>query len=770
MTRRWGAVALTLSVCLAGPAAAATHEGSRIVAVEVRGASAVANETVLAKVQTKPGAPYSEAAVSEDIRRLFALGYFTDVRADVEELPEGLKLVFVVLEKPSIAAVEFKGNRRIPKQKITELFGVRAGELYDPRKVKEGVDQVEAEYGRKGFSEAKIATDARQDAAANDVTIFVLIDEGPRMRITRILVEGNQAFSDHRIRKILKTKRRKWLFAQAYDAQILREDLDRIRAFYRKNGYQDVAAESSVSRDPNGKGLTMLFTVQEGMQHRVGQVAVDGNVLFPEREIRQIIRLKPGAVYSPDALQEDLRGIKEYYGDRGYIHAQVTPDPQLDPETKRVRLTYHITEEELAYVNRIDIRGNLMTRDEVIRRDLRIYPGERFDGAKIRKSVDRLYNLGFFEEVTVDTQPTGEADAEDLIVQVKETKTGSFSFGGGFSSVDKLVGLVELEQRNFDWRNWPQFTGAGQDLRLRIEAGTVRRYFDVSFTEPWWFGHPVSFGIDAYNRTRLRSQNLGLAFQEERRGAGFRLGKELADVASVGTDYQLFRTVVSDVVDDASADLKAEQGRTLLSVAGLSLAYDRRNNRLDPTDGAYVFATGNVAGGPFGGDRDFYRLQSGGSYYWPHGEDDTYVLEARMRAGVVQAYGDSDEVPIFERFFGGGSTTIRGFEERKVGPRDPVSSDPIGGEAIFAGTLEEVVTLARDDRSRPILRGAAFYDIGNVWRRAGQFADDFKAGTGVGVRVQTPIGPVRLDLGFPISDVAGEKRKPRLHFNISRTY
>ncbi|MDP3768376.1 MAG: outer membrane protein assembly factor BamA, partial [Dehalococcoidia bacterium] len=558
--------------------------------------------------------------------------------------------------------------------------------------------------------------------------------------------------------------------AGVYSEQVLEEDLERVRVFYRKHGYQDVEVNGDVYRDASGRGLYVHLKVSEGLQHRVGQVAVEGTLLFPEREIRQVVTLKPGAVYSQDALQEDLRAIKEYYGDRGYIHAQVTPDPQLDPQTKRVRLMYHVTEKELVYVNRIDIRGNLTTKDEVVRRDLRIHPGERYDGAKIRKSVDRLYNLGYFEEVTVDTQPSGGEDSEDLIVQVKETKTGSFSFGGGFSSVDKLVGLIELEQRNFDWRNWPRFTGAGQDLRFRVEAGTVRRYFDVSFTEPWWFGRPLSFGIDAYNRTRLRSRDIGLAFEEERRGAGLRLGKELADIATVGVDYQLFRTEISDVVDEASTDLKAEQGRSTISVVGLNLAYDRRNNRFDPSSGAYAFLTTDVAGGPFAGDRDFYRVQSGASYYMPHGEENPLVLEARLRAGMVKPYGDSAEVPIFERFFGGGSTTIRGFEERKVGPRDPVSNDPIGGEAIFVATLEEVVTLARDDRSRPILRGAVFYDVGNVWRRTGEFADEFKSGAGVGVRVVTPIGPVRLDLGFPISDIAGEEKKPRLHFNISRTY
>lgn len=768
MTRR--ASILAAAALLLGTAAPLwAAEGDRIAAVDVNGNRTIAQETILARVQTKPGGPYQSAVVSEDIRRLFALGYFTDVRADVEETLDGLKLIFVVSEKPTIEAIRFEGQRFLKQPRLLELFAVKEGALYDPRRIKEGIDLIKAEYARKGFSEAEIIPRAEINDATNTAILHLLVDEGPRMRIARILVEGNQAFSDQRIRKLLKTKRRHWFRSGVYNEQVLEDDLERVRAFYRKNGYQDVAVTEEVLRDPSGRGLYVHLTVNEGMQHRVGRVALDGAILFPEREIRQVIGLKPGSVYSTDTLQEDLRFIKQYYGDRGYINADVTPDPQLDPVAKRVNLTYHITENELVHVNRVDVRGNLRTKDVVIRRELRIYPGETFDGARIRKSVDRLYNLGYFEEVTVDTEPTGQKDTEDLVVQVKEAKTGAFSFGGGFSSVDRLVGLIELEQRNFDWKNWPNFTGAGQDLRFRVEVGTVRRYFDLSFTEPWIFGHPVSFGVDLYNRTRLRSRSLGLGFEEQQRGAGFRLGKEFNDLVHAGVSYQLYRMEISDVVEEASADLRAEQGRNTVSVTGTNLSFDTRNNRFDPTKGFFLFTSGDLAGGMFGGDKDFYRLQAGASHYLPH--FDRYVFESRLRTGFVNEYGDSEEVPIFERFFGGGSGTIRGFEERRVGPRDPASNDPIGGEATVLASAEEVVTLIKDERGRPIIKGTVFIDMGDVWRRVGEYAESLKTGAGFGARVNTPIGPLRLDIGFPISEPQdGESRKPRFHFNISRSF
>ena len=764
-------VALSVLAALLGVAPlrpASAEESSRVVAVDIEGLKAVAKDTSLAKVQTRPGMPYSDTVASEDIRRLYTLGYFTDVRVETQPLAEGLRVVFVVKEKPTIKEIELEGDQKLPKKKVLQLFGVKAGDLYDPRKIKDGIDQIKAEYRRRGYYRAEIATSTTDDPASNTTTVYVVIDSGPRMRIKDILVEGNAAFPDRRITRLLKTKRRHWFGKGIYDEQVLEEDLERVRAFYRQNGYQDVNVDQTVSSDSSGKWLYVQLKISEGVQHRVGSVAITGNALAPEHELKQLLSLKPGAVYWTDGLQTDLRAIKQYYGDRGYIHAEVTPDTHLDQDTKRVDLTYKIEERDLGYINRIDVRGNLRTKDVVVRRELRVNPGEPFNGKKIRRSLERLYNLGFFEEVTVDTEPTKKPNQENLIVQVKEAKTGSFSFGGGFSSVDRVVGLVELEQRNFDLMNFPTFVGAGQDLRLRAEVGTVRRNFDLSFTEPWIFGYPLSFGVDAFSRKRLRSRNLGLGFQEDRRGGGVRFGKEITEKLRGDLSYQLFRTEISDVVEEASADLKAETGVNNVSVAGLTLTWDTRDNRFDPTKGVEAFASTDLAGGILGADKDFYRLQGGVNTYLPHFK--RFVWEARLRGGMVDAYGNSNEVPIFERFFAGGSSTIRGFRERRVGPRDSRSNDPIGGEAMLIGTVEEVMTLYKDERGKPILKGSVFYDVGNVWRRVGDFGSSVEAGTGIGMRVNTPIGPVRVDLGFPLTQITDEKRTPRIHFNISRSF
>ena len=752
------------------PTGNAQEAQQRVFAVDVQGTRIIAKETCLAQLQTRPGMPYLDNVVSEDIRRLYALGYFTDVRVQTEPLREGLTVVFVVKEKPAIGAMEIEGHRRFRTERIRELVGVKQGDLYDPRRLKDGLDKLTAEYRRKGYSQAEVEQAVSVDETANTATVHLVVDEGPRMRITDILIEGNLAFSDRRIRKVMKTKRKRWFSSGVYTPQVLEEDLERVRSFYRQQGYQDVAVEKDVLIAPSGDWLYVHLKVAEGLQHRVGQVAVTGTVLFPEPELKAALTLKPGSVYSTEALQDDLRAVKQYYGDRGYINAQVIPETPLDDATKRVNLTYRIVENELAYVHRIEIRGNLHTKDVVVRRELRIHPGEPFNGKQIRRSIERLYNLGIFEEVNVETQPTRQPNHEDLVVAVKEAKTGSFSFGGGVSSVDRLVGLVEVEQRNFDLTNFPRFVGAGQDLRFRVEIGSVRRFFDLSFTEPWIAGVPLSFGVDLFNRTRLRSRNLGLAFEEEQRGGGIRLGKEFTDTLRLDLGYRLFRIEISDVASEASKDLKAEEGRNNVSEGGVTLTWDTRDSRFDPTRGFTVFSSSDLAGGILGGDKEFYRLQGGASAYAPH-LNDRLVFESRIRAGIVNNYSNTSEVPIFERFFAGGANTIRGFRERRVGPRDRTSNDPIGGEAILIGTLEEVMTIVKDERGNPILKGSVFWDVGNVWRRVGDFGQSFESGTGVGVRVKTPIGPVRLDVGFPITRLGDDKkRRPRLHFNVSRSF
>jgi len=442
--------------------------------------------------------------------------------------------------------------------------------------------------------------------------------------------------------------------------------------------------------------------------------------------------------------------------------ASVEPSTALNPHTRRVDVSYRVTEGAVAYVGRIIVRGNLKTRDLVIRRELRISPSERFDGDKLRRSKERLYNLGFFEEVTLETTATDRPDQRDLVVTVKETKTGEFSFGGGFSSVDKLVGFAEITQRNFDLFNWPTFVGGGQELKFQVQAGTRRRNIEFSFTEPWVFNRPYLFGLDLFNRVRTRGE--GYSFDLVRRGGDLRLGKAMGDYNRVDLMYRLERARVSDVPETASAALRDEVGNNTISAVRLGFTRDKRDNIFIPKTG-YLASTGIETAGSFlGGDRDFWKWTGDGSmYFQPLVENQ--VLEFHLSLGLVNNFSNTKAVPIFERFFAGGADSIRGYRERRVGPRDSVNRDPVGGEATALFSTEYTVPLVE------FLKAATFFDVGNVWDRVGKFGrGGYKSGVGAGARIKTPFGPVKLDYGWPLSKIPGERKTGRLHFSASRSF
>jgi outer membrane protein insertion porin family len=350
-------------------------------------------------------------------------------------------------------------------------------------------------YEKIGMSQVQIDYKVDINKENNKAKVLFLVVEGRRVRIKDIIVEGNHAFRKGQILKLLKTKRA-WLFNQGVlKEEVLKEDMERIKAFYHKQGFTDVTADYEVTTHPKKTYLLYITVkIQEGKKYLVGNVNIQGNKDIPTKDILSKIKeCVPGKVFSQEALKNDSSNIQSLYFDRGYILALVQETTSLNSYTSRVDILYDIVENEIAYVNKVKVRGNIKTRDVVIRRELRIHPGDKFDGEKLRRSKERLQNLGFFEDISYDTEDTEVPTKKDLVVEVKESKTGAFSFGGGYSTVDQLVGFIEIEQKNFDWKNFPYFTGAGQDLRFRASAGSISNGFELSFTEPWLFDYPICF-------------------------------------------------------------------------------------------------------------------------------------------------------------------------------------------------------------------------------------------------------------------------------------
>ncbi|HAJ57782.1 MAG TPA: outer membrane protein assembly factor BamA [Candidatus Omnitrophica bacterium] len=736
-------------------------------AVEVRGNKAISAETIMAKIKTRAGQPYYSQISRDDIKRLYETGFFSDISLELEDVEGGVKVVFKVEERPVIEEVKIEGNKALSRSAIMRKLKTKAGQYLNLALLKEDIAAIKNEYERIGMPHVSVEHSVDTDTATNKVKISIKMGEGERVKIRRIYVDGNLHFNDRRIIGLIKTRAASILGAGFFKEEQFEEDLERVKAFYLKNGYLDIKVEYRMDYDAKGY-LYLRLLIEEGKQYRVGGITIHGNEKFSESEVSGSLKsCVTGNVFTYDALGEDVANIQGFYFGKGYIFVQVREVTSLDTATGKVDISYNIVENEVAYVDRIDVRGNIKTQDKVIRREMRINPGERFDGDKLKRSKERLYNLGFFEEVNYDTEPGTEPNQRNLVVDVKEAKTGSLSFGGGYSSIDQFVGFVEIEQKNFDWRNWKTFTGAGQSLKLRGEMGSVRQNFELSFTEPWIFDHPVSFGFDLYKRTHDKESDVGYGYKEIRTGGDLRLGKEFNEYLRGGLTYRLEEVDISNVSTTATPDLKTEEGKNLISSMQFALTRDTTDNVFNPSRGLVLSGSYEIAGGLFGGDKDFNKFFALAAQYFPIFSKS--VLQLQARAGVAQPFNGHEKVPIYERFYAGGANTIRGYEERTVGPVDALTKDPLGGEALFVANAEITVPLVE------FIKGAVFIDTGNVWSEASDFwkggFGEFKTGIGFGVRVKTPIGPLKLDYGIPLNKQPGkEDREGRFHFSMSHGF
>ncbi len=735
-------------------------------AIDIQGNKSIGVAQILARIKTRVGEEYQDAVVSDDLKRLYNTGHFSDVQIDHEPLDDGYKVIVRLKEKPIVDEITFSKIRYYHTRTLLSKMKTKKDKFLDNKTLKDDINTIGDLYKKKGLTQAKVDVESFIDDTTNKASLHFIIREGFKVKIKRIYVYGNVAYPDKKIIKAMKS-RWAWVFGSGLlKEDVLEQDMTAIQSFYEKNGFLDTKATYQI--EPLYQGLVNVnVTIQEGKRYYVGDVSFLGNAILSDYDIKSHLKnLKEGNSFSHEKMEEDVGNIREAYFDRGYISALVEESTSFNTTTAKVDVKVSIKEGKLAYINKIKIQGNAHTRDIVIRRELRMYPGDQFDGAKLRLSKQRLKDLGYFEDVGYDIEDTTQEDLKDLVVQVKEAKTGSFSFGGGYSTVDKLVGFVEVEQKNFDISNWSSFTGGGQDLRLRAQIGSSQRNFLLSFTEPWLFDHPVSAGFDAYYTENLKDGSTGYSYDQKTIGGDLRLGKSFNDNLSVGSVYRLEHITISNLDSGVSAALAEQAGSSLVSSLGFSVTNDYRDSKLSPTKGWAITNNADLAGGPLGGDKNFYRLQTSGEYFYPIKINDvTTVLEFSGRTGIVQAYPNTTDVPIFERYFTGGQDSIRGYDQRTVGPLDPNTNDAIGGDALLLGSVEYTVPIIE------IIKGAVFFDTGNVWDKVRNYGTGgLKSGTGVGLRVKTPIGPIKLDYGIPLSSEPGQKKNGKFYFSVSRGF
>jgi len=742
-------------------------QDKKVKEIKIINNKSVSSATIRSKLKTSEGIVFSQNALSEDLKRLYDTGFFEDIVIDVEEDEDGYIVSFMVLEKPVIEAIIFEGNKTIKEKKLREEIASREDDMLDRSKLNRDLIAIRKLYESQGFQLANVDYDVHVDEDLNRANLKFRISEKQRIKVKSIEYFGNYTMPDSELKRIVVTKTEFLFFIQPgyFKAEDFDADIERIGVYYRDKGFLDVKVTPELDYSEDGTEMHIAINIEEGKRYLVGDIEILGNDRFDEYDIREELETESGKYFSESMVIEDRTNIQQYYFDRGYMDCDIDIDRSLNPPTGDIDITYRISEGELIYIDKVKIRGNTKTRDIIIRRELRAYPGEAFNGAEIRRSKERLYNLGFFEEVVFDTEPGRGPDKKDLLVTVKEAKTGEFSFGGGYSSVDKLLGFMQINQKNFDIMSIPAFTGGGQNLNVRAELGSIRQNYILSWTDPWIFGYPLLFGFDVFQTEHKATTDIGYYFSEKRRGGDVRFGKEFTEYFRGDAMYKLEEIDISDIPDNAAEAIKEEEGENWLSRAILSLKYDTRDNVFIPTRGFIVGTTVENCGGPFGGSKDFVKYGFGGTTYFNF-FDKKLVLQLSTSLHFADSYGDTDKLPIYERYYAGGASSIRGYKERHVSPRDDDTDNPIGGNVRYLNTAEAQFPLVEK-----MIKGAVFVDAGEVWKDPSDtFTSNLKFGTGVGVRVKTPLGPVKLDYAWPLSDNYDDEKKPRFYFSMSHGF
>ncbi|MFH1904795.1 MAG: outer membrane protein assembly factor BamA [bacterium] len=739
----------------------APKDVKKVTKVSVKGNSRISTSTILSRIETKEGMPFLQEVVSADIERLYELGHFQDITVDASEFLGGLNITFAVQERPAIEKIVISGNKKLKLKKIKRIMSIVMGDTYNEKRLKRNEESIYELYKNDGYY-AAIVSHTVEEKELGKVVVNIKIKEGKKVRIKKIIFDGNSHFSNWKLKRQMITKktRLKWFPKGYYDPDKLKEDIKRLKLYYDKAGYiKAEIEEADITFNEARTKMYIRIPISENNRYFTNKIIVAGNKSFPPQEIINMLDMKKGDAFSEYGVSKDIYNIRMFYGERGYIDAYVNPETQINDKDKTVDAVYNIYEGSINYVRRIIINGNLETKDKVIRREVRIKPGEKFDTKKVKRSRERLMNLGYFSMVNFSDEKAEEINVRDLICDVEEKKTGSFSFGGGYSTVENAIGFIELRQSNFDIKNFPSFSGGGQYASIRADISARRQNFVLSFTEPWFMDKPLSAGFDLYNKTYYQEE-----WTETKTGGDIRVGRSITEYTRGSLTYKCENVDVGDLTDDAPDVVADDEGSATISSITAKIKNDHRDNIFDPTKGYLNVVSVECAGGPFLGDKDFYKVTGSTSKYFPLTKKS--VFNIRFRAGVVDNYGSTKRVPVYERFYIGGPSTVRGYDYSSIGPKDDDVN--VGGNSMLVGNLEYsyllVDTTDTPTKSPMKIRGLVFYDAGNAWRSSGGFSGSLKTSIGTGIRILIPI-PVTLFYGYGI-----DRHKGRFDISISYSF
>jgi outer membrane protein insertion porin family len=730
--------------------------------IALEGNERITRSAMLAVMRTEVGAPLRSAVLDEDVKRLYGLGFY-EVEAFAEAGADGVAVRVVVKENSRIAKVTYRGMNKVDREDVESAVTLRAGQFASDMVLELVTRDIEDLYHGKGFLFVDVKALKLGTPAGIEVTIRVI--EGPRVQVASVKVVGNEHLTSAALRRIMQTSVSSWIRRRYLDRRVLDQDIIAIRNWYRGEGFRDVSVELGdiwFNQAHDRASITLL--VREGPRYRVRDVRFEGNELFTDAELSAITTIRPGSYLEDRVVALDRRQVLRLYGQRAYIDAAVEPRPFWDDEEEGVcDLVFRIREGEKVFLGKLRIEGNRLTHDKVIRRGISLAPGDPIDFEEVRRSYNRLAQSGYYvpESVSIeeaDTPGNRDAATRDYVVRVQEGQTGWIRFALGVGSNSGVIGDITLIKRNFDIADLPEsfsdvlageaFTGAGQTLTLQLSPGTELSRYRIAFREPFLFDTKNSFDAEIFRRIRLRP-----TYDETRTGGRITLGRYLSRFTpdlSIDLQYRAEQVELSDLDRDAPQDAFDYKGDTNVSGLGPRLVYRQLDAPVEPTKGFRAELGYEYVGHWLGGDVDMHSVTGEARSFFPVWEDPLgrrHVLSVWTRLGWSEATRDTDDVPIFERFFAGGRESIRGFEFRGVGPHD--QGEPIGGSVLALLGSEYQFPIVEE-----VLRGVVFLDSGTVSESV--HTEDigrFRLAAGFGFRLRIPfLGqvPLALDFGFPI--------------------
>lgn len=725
-----------------------------ITQVRIDGNKRIESDAIERVIRTKAGNILRVGDLSDDLKNIHKMGYFDDIRVEAEDTDAGKAIVFHVKEKPTIRRISFSGNQVFKDEELRENMTISTGSILNIFTIKSNIEQLQIMYKEKNYHNIKISY-AVHDLENNQADIEFVIEEGEKIKIKTIAFQGNATFSDKKLKKMISTSEKgfwSWLTSSGeLNREDLSQDVQRLMAFYLTTGFIHAKVADPVV-DFQDQWIYITFKIDEGERFKVGTMDVDGDLIHPKDRLMPGLGIVKEPFFNRETVREDVLALTDVYEDAGYAYAEVVPLTKENPDTHLVDITYHIKKHSKVYFEKIAISGNTRTRDKVIRRQLHIHEQELYSGRKLKRSVRNLHRLDYFEDVKVDTPKGSSDDKMNVNIEVVEKPTGNFTFGAGYSTVDKLFVTGSITQNNL--------FGRGQILKLSGQVGGSSDLYNLSFTEPWMFDIPLSGTLNVY-RTRREYDT----YDKTSMGGGGGMSYRIFDYTRLSLFYRYDVTTLDDIDDNASDNIKELKGKHDTSAVTTTLSYDSRDKVFNTTEGQDHRLSYTYAG--LGGDIGFHKLVAELGWYVPVYKGLVTFLHGE--AGHVEEISGYI-LPDYEKFYLGGMNSLRGFDFQDVNIKTRNSDDEEseeGGEKYVQFNLELTYPLLKDMG----IVGVIFYDTGNV------FAPDesIDLGTlrhcaGYGIRWYSPIGPIRIEAGHILDPEEGENSHANWEFSMGAAF